>query len=146
MLVKMAELCYHVATMIDDHRRFRIGLLDGGHIEVEVNFDKSDKVSESKVLRLFIDGKTFDVIAKDLVSFLVLVGDVGVKKDLIPAKITKVRKQQRLLRYSFKASKDYKKGEVITVDAPYIDTHTDVEEVVAGAVKNALKNKSPIIT
>ncbi len=132
--------------MIEEHRRFNLGLLDGSSIEIEVNFDKSDKVSNSKVLRLFIGDKKYDVIAKDLVSFLILVGDVSVKKELVPAKITKVRKTQRLLQYKFKASKDYRKGEEITVNAPYIDTHTDVEEILSGAVKNALKNKSSIIT
>lgn len=144
-------MCYHVAMQIlnsdaiDEHRRFRLGLLDGGSIDIEVNFDKSDEVSNSKVLRLFIGDKTYDVIAKDLVSFLILVGDVSVKKELVPAKITKIRKTQRLLQYKFKASKDYRKGEEITVHAPYIDTHTDVEEVLAGAVKDAMKNKSKII-
>lgn len=131
--------------MIDEHRRFRLGLLDGGSIEIEVNFDKTDAVSDSKVLRLFIDGKTFDVIAKDLVSFLVFVGDVNTKKDLMPAKITRVHKTQKLLRYKFKASKDYRKGEEIEVNAPYIETHSGVEDLVSGALKNALKNKSSII-
>ena len=131
--------------MIDDYRCFRLGTLNGGDIEIEVNFAENEEVSNSKVLRLKIDGKKYDVPTKDLVSFLLLVGDVNVKKDLMPAKITRVRKLQRMFQYVFKASKDYKKGEEITGVFPYVDMHTDIEEALAGAMKNNKTAKKSII-
>jgi len=131
--------------MIEDHRRLCLPLLGGGEIEIEVNFDKSDEVKNSKVLRLFINGKHYDVSAKDLVSFLILVGDLNVKKDLLPIKVTKISTTERMVTATFTASKDYKKGDKITYAAPYRHSHESAEEMVAGAVKNAIKNKTQII-
>uniref|UniRef100_A0A6H1ZHM7 Uncharacterized protein n=1 Tax=viral metagenome TaxID=1070528 RepID=A0A6H1ZHM7_9ZZZZ len=128
--------------MINDHRRFNLATLDGGHVEVEVNFHDGEKIKDSKVLRFFIGNKQYDIKTKDIVDLLLAVGSVNVKKDLLPVKVTRVRKLQRMLQYEFKASKDYKRGEVVTVVAPFIDTHTDVEEALSGAVKNIVKNKS----
>lgn len=130
--------------MMEEHNRLRLALLDGGHIEVEVNFDMSEKIRNSKILRFFIDGKKYDIKTKDIRDLLLIVGDVSIAKDLLPVKLTRVHKLQRMLQYEFKASKDYKQGDLITVVAPFIDTHTDTEEALSGAVKNALKNKKLI--
>lgn len=124
-----------------DHQRLKLALLDGGHIEVEVNFHDNEKIKDSKVLRFFIDGKQYDIKTKDVRDLLLIVGSTSIAKDLIPVKITHVRKLERMLQYEFKASKDYKKGESITVVAPFIDTHTDVEEALSGAVKHLAKGK-----
>lgn len=130
--------------MIDTFQRFRLGLLNGGYIEAEVNFDKSEEVKDSKVIRLYVGGKTFDILTKELTAFLVLVGDVATKKKLLPVKMTTVRKLQRMLVGEFMASRDYRKGEKITYRFPWIDTQTDVEEVLSGAVAKHLKAKKII--
>lgn len=128
--------------MLDEHRRLNLALVDGGHIEVEVNFEAPEKRGGSKVMRFFIGGKTYDIKTKDIRDLLLVVGDVDIKKDLIPVRVSRVRKLERMLQYEFKASKDYKKGEPITVVAPFMDTHTDVEEMLSGAVKNVIRNKT----
>lgn len=128
--------------MLSDHQRLNLALLDGGCIEVEVNFDKHDEMS--KVLRFFVAGKQYDIKTKDLRDLLLIAGDISIKKDLLPTKLTRVRKLERLLQYEFKASKDYKKDEMITVIAPFIDTRTDIEEVLSGAVEKKLKDRKLI--
>jgi hypothetical protein len=130
--------------MIDEHRRFNLVTLSGAPIEVEVNWNDSEKISNSKVLRFCIADKKYDVDIKDLTSLLVLIGDVSVKKDLIPTKITRARKLQRMLAFEWRASRPYKKGELISVHAPWIDTQTDVEDVLSGAVKKHLKEDKSI--
>lgn len=128
--------------MLSEHQRLNLALLDGGCIEVEVNFDKHDETS--KVLRFFVAGKQYDIKTKDLRDLLLIAGDISIKKDLLPTKLTRVRKLERLLQYEFKASKDYKKDEMITVIAPFIDTRTDIEEVLSGAVEKKLKDRKLI--
>jgi len=125
--------------MIDEHRNFVIDG-EGGTMEVEVNWN--GKVGQCEKLRLRIGNEELIVDKDKLVSLLMLLGTESEQKKLTPMKLTRVRKLERMLTFAFKATKDYKKGEPITVKAPWIDEVPDVEEVFAGNVKD--RKKSPL--
>lgn len=127
--------------MIDEHRRLNLQTTDNQKIEVEVNFSKNPNVKDCKVLRFIFVDKQFEVKRDDLTALLMAIGDVKTTKNLLPMKLTRVHKLERRLGMDFTASKDYRKGETIHIEAPWIDEVPTEEEVYAGA----LKRKSKII-
>lgn len=131
--------------MIDENRRLTLKKLAGGVLEVEVNWSDSDDICPSKVLR-FYDGsnKLFELKREDLEGLLMVLGGEGTMKKLLPIKISRVKKVERLLYMDFKATKDYKKGEIIPIKAPWVDVIPYEEDVYAGNLKKP--SKSGIIT
>jgi hypothetical protein len=125
--------------MLQEHRRFPIPSSDGGTLEAEVNYSSDDSVKESKSIRFHIGDKTVDVSTNDLIALIFLIGDETTAEKIMPMKKTTVRKIQKLLAFEWTAKCDYKKGDKIAVQAPYIETVEDSEEMMANAVSNALK-------
>ena len=108
-------------------------------MEVEVNWSDNEKVKNCGLVRFKIADKDVEIDRKDLMALMILIGDSDDQKKMLPMKMSTVRKMERLLTFEWLASRNYQKGEKITVKAPWIDTHTDAEEMISGALK--LKSK-----
>lgn len=78
----------------------------------------------------------------ELVSLLLIVGSAEVHQKLLPIKLTNVRKAQRMLGFEWISPREYRKGEKITVQAPWIDEIVTEDEVFSGAIK---RRKSKIL-
>lgn len=128
--------------MIDEHRVLNLEGEDG-IIEVEINWNET--VSGCRMLKLSFNGEEVIVDRDRLVSLLMLIGTESDQKKMMPMKLTRIRKMERMLTFSFNASKDYRKGEPITIKAPWIDEVPDVEEVFAGNVKARKKNPLSVL-
>jgi len=126
--------------MLDEHRILQLKTLEGDSVEVEINFN--EKVGDCKILRFRVGDKEFDIYRDELLSLMLVIGSADDQKRLMPAKVTNVRRMERLLRFQFPASKDYRKGETVEVVAPWIDEIPDAEEVFSGNVKNQRKIKN----
>jgi len=118
--------------MLDEHRRLQLKTVNGEKVEVEVNFSNNKKIKDCEVLRFRIGEKTYDFKRKELMALMMLVGDDRDQEKLIPVRLNKVKKIQRMLTFEYKASKDYKKGEMISVTAPWIDETPSEQEMMAG--------------
>lgn len=130
--------------MLNDHQTLRLkSLNDGKDIEVEVNFSDQEQVKNCQVLRLKYDGKTMLVKQDDLLQIMLVIGSPETQKKLIPVTYNKVKKIERLLTFEFNASKDYRKGDKISIKAPWIEEVVDTEAAYAGAVQ---KKKGKAIT
>lgn len=128
--------------MLEEHRRLRLPRLDGGEFEVEINWSEDPKISESKVLRFHDGERFFDIKRDDLLTLMLVVGDANVQKNLLPMNVRRVRRVERLLQGSFKAKKNYTKGDVIYWQAPWIDEIPIDEEVLSGNIANLGKSMS----
>lgn len=125
--------------MITTHQIFRAKTYDGSDIEFEVNFSDHAKVRDSQVVRLRYKDVEIDISQKELVSILMMIGTAENQKKLIPMKLTKIRKMERLLTFDWVSSKDYRKGDKITVTAPFIDTMEENEVVMSGTLDQRTK-------
>src|SRR3990167_7529544 len=121
--------------MLTEHRKLRLKTVDNQMIGVEVNYSKSPKVKDCKMIKLGIDGKEYEVERKELMSLMLIIGDKEVQSKLLPIKVEKIRKYETVLGFDFTASKDYKKGDKISVSAPYIVSIPETEEMFAGNLK-----------
>ena len=120
--------------MLDEHRVLQLKGKSGGSMSLEVNFSDSKAVKECKVVRVKVGDKTVDISRDELISVMLLIGSASDQKKMIPTKLTTIHKMERLLTFEFTAKRDYKAGEVIAVQAPWIDEVPNVEEVLAGNI------------
>ena len=74
-----------------------------------------------------------------LLALFLNIGDPLILEKALPRRITKVRRVEKQLVFSWIASLDYRKGDKITITAPYVTTVLDDEELMEKAVKNSLK-------
>ena len=125
--------------MLNEHRTFKLKAASGETVEVEINWSDNLKVKDCGLVRFKVGDEEVELQRNDLASLMMLLGNAEEQKKMMPMKLTKVRKLERMLTFEWQASKDYKKGEKVTVKAPWIDTATDVEEVLQDAVKNLKK-------
>ena len=125
--------------MLEEYRNFRLKTAGGDTVEVEVNWSDNEKDKNCGLVRFKIADKDVEIDRKDLMALMILIGDSADQKKMLPMKMSTVRKMERLLTFEWLASRNYQKGEKITVKAPWIDTHTDAEEMISGALK--LKSK-----
>lgn len=120
--------------MISAHRILQLPTFDGKKIEVEVNWSDNQAVKDCKIVR-FREGETcFEVSRDALVTILMIIGREADQKKLMPLKTTGVKVVQRMLGFEFDASRDYRKGEKISVRAPWIDQITTEDEILSGAL------------
>ena len=127
--------------MLEGHRKLVLKTTTNEDIEIEVNYSSNLEVQNCKIMRIRKGDQEFDVKRDDLVSIMLIIGDMETQKKMLPVKMERVRKLERMLHFDFVAKKDYKRGEKIYVSAPWIDVVPDVEEVFSGNV-----NKNKIIT
>ncbi len=118
--------------MIQEHRIFRTKTYDGSDLELEVNWSDHAKVKDCQIIRLRSGDKEIEVERNELVNILMMVGNKENQKKLMPMKLTKIRKLERLLTFEFKAKRTYKEGDIVKVTAPWIDVVPEIEEVFAG--------------
>lgn len=122
--------------MLDKHQMMRLQTIKGETIEVEVNYLKNKKVENCNIVKFKIGGKSYEILKDHLVSLMVVIGSVGDHKKLTPMTFSKVKKLERMLTFEIKLKHDHKAGEVLTVQAPWIDTIEDTQNILAGALKN----------
>ena len=118
--------------MVYEHKVIRLRAADGRFVDLEVNFSKSPKVKDCKIFRFKIGKDSFDLTRDDLTAAHLMFSDVSTMSKFIPQHVTRVHKVKRNLTFDWTASKDYKKGDKITVVAPWIDTVVTEEEVLTG--------------
>lgn len=126
--------------MIDEHRSFQLEGLDGEKIELEVNWSNHKDVKDCQLIKFKLGDNEVTVKRDHFTSLLMMIGRPQDQKKLIPMKLTNIRKLERMLTFEWNASKDYKKGDKITVKAPWIDEVPDVEEIFAGNLEKRKKN------
>lgn len=119
--------------MITDHRVLQLRTTRGEKIEAEVNYSDNENVSKCQVIKFKFDGKEFEIKRDELTTLLMVIGSEVDQKKLLPLKLNKIKKVERLLVFDYKASKDYKKGETVTIRAPWIDTVVSDDEILSGA-------------
>ncbi len=127
--------------MIDEHRILKLECIGGGTAELEVNYSNNDKVKDCQMIRFRKDKQEFEVKREDLLSLMLIIGDEKTQKSLLPMQTTKVKKIERLLTFDWVASRDYKKGDKITIKAPWIQEEPVNEEMLSG---NVHTNKNPL--
>lgn len=74
-----------------------------------------------------------------LLALFLSIGDPLIIEKALPRRVTKVRRVEKRLAFAWIASRDYRKGDKITITAPYVTTVLDDEELMNQAVKNSLK-------
>ena len=126
--------------MLSDHQVMKLRTAQGQELQVEVNYSKNKKVENCQMVKFHFDGKEFEVKQSDLVAMMMVIGSVENQKKMLPMKMTRIRKMERLLTFEFNAKKAYEKGEVIRIQAPWIDTVPETEEVFAGVVSGKKKS------
>lgn len=125
--------------MITEQRKMILKTTENEDVEVDINFSSNPLVSEGKVLRFTFGDKTFSVKRDDLTMLLLAVGDQDTQKKLLPLKLSNVKRLERMLFMEFPASKDYKKGELIALRAPWIDEVPSEEEIMSGNFNRVVK-------
>lgn len=108
--------------MLSEHRILQLPNLQGGNVEIDVNFSNNEKVKDSQVLRFRFGGQEVDIKRDDLVKVILSLGKDEQIESLIPIKRNKVKEIERKLTFEFVASQDYAKGEKVQIMAPWIDT------------------------
>ena len=106
--------------MITEQQTFQLLTLGGGTIDVSVNWNASEEVSECKLIRLKIGEKEYVIKRDELYNILLMLGTEKQVKDMLPIKLTKVKRYETILEFEWKASKDIRKGEKVRVRAPHI--------------------------
>lgn len=119
--------------MITDHRVLQLRTIRGEKVEAEVNYSDNENVNKCQVVRIKFDEKEFEIKRDELTTLLMVIGSEVDQKKLLPLKLNKIKKVERLLVFDYKASKDYKKGETVTIRAPWIDEIVTEDEVLSGA-------------
>lgn len=120
--------------MLNEHRILNIPCINGGKVEVEVNYSANEKIKNCQILKLTYNKIKMEIKRDDLIALLLLIGSESDQKNLLPIKFNKVRNLERMLTFEWAASRDYKQGEKITVKAPWIDMSTDAEEILSGSI------------
>jgi len=113
--------------------------LGEGHLEMEVNWNDDPEINGCKVIRIYDGDRNFAVKRDDLLTIMLVFGDLDTQKSLLPLNVQKVKKVERLLQGSFVAKRSYAKGEKIYWQAPWIDTIPVNEEVLSGDPKKLKK-------
>lgn len=126
--------------MIKEHRVFQLVTKSGDNIDVEVNWSNHKDIKDCKLVKLKVGGQELIVEREKLTSLMLLIGSIDDQKKLLPMKMTNIKKLERMLTFDWTASKDYRKGDKITVKAPWIDQVPITEEVFAGNVSAKKKN------
>lgn len=73
-----------------------------------------------EILNFNCSGVKFTMRKADFKTFVFMISDEVDHKRMIPMEMTKVKKRIIKLNFQFKSSKNYRKGEKITVTAPYV--------------------------
>lgn len=119
--------------MIDEHRVLTLNKIGGGQLELEVNWRPDDKESNGcKIIRVKDGDRSFTIKRDDLTTLLLVMGDAKTQEALLPMQVRRVRKIERLLHGSFKASKNYTAGDTIHYSFPWIDEIPLDDEVLSG--------------
>ena len=129
--------------MLTQHRKLRLKTVDNQLIDVEINYSNSPKVKDCKIVKFAIGDKDYEIERQELLSLMLIIGDSETQGKMLPIKLQKIRKYETELELKFTCKKDYRKGEDITVRAPYIAEIPDEEEMFAGNVKSL--GHAPII-
>jgi hypothetical protein len=125
--------------MIEGHRVLKLPKYGGGDIEMEVNWNEDPDASGCKLIRIKDGDSRYTVKRDDLLTIMLVFGDLDTQKSLLPLNVQKVKKVERLLQGSFVAKRPYAKGEKIYWQAPWIDTIPINEEVLSGDPKRLKK-------
>lgn len=123
--------------MLDTPCVVNLKTLGGEMVELSVNY--SPKIKDCTYIKLKVGEKEVELPKDGLVTFLLAIGSETDINKLLPCKVNRVRELERLLTFEWKATRDYRQGEVIRVKAPWIDTIQDTEEVFAGSLKRGVK-------
>ena len=113
--------------------------MDGSDFEFEVNWSTHAKVKDSQQVRIRYNDQTFDVKLEDLTQMLMVIGGEGTMKKLMPMRVERVRKMERMLTFEWQAKRDIRAGETLRIQAPWIDVSTDAEEILSGNVNKKTK-------
>jgi hypothetical protein len=125
--------------MIDEHQSLRLPKLEGGELELEVNYNDDPNANECKHIRVKDGESRYTLKREDLTAILLAVGDLRTQKALLPMNMRRVRRVERLLRGSFKAKKNYTVGDTIYWEAPWIDEIPIDDEVLSGNIMDLTK-------
>jgi hypothetical protein len=125
--------------MLNDHKILQAKALGGGTVEFEVNWNSNKDIANCEMVRLRFDGVEVDVKRDELVNVLLHIGSLSDQKKLMPVKVERVRKLERMLTFEFTAKRDIPQGQKVQVTAPWIDTTVDAEEVLSGNLKKQQK-------
>lgn len=119
--------------MLSEHKILQLPNLQGGIVEVDVNFSNNAKVKDCQVLRFKFGGQEVDVKRDDIVNMILALGKEEQIEQLLPVNHHKVKQIERKLTFEFTATQDYAKGEKIQVVAPWIDQQIVTQESFAGS-------------
>ena len=122
--------------MIDEYNKGTVRAASGKDVEVEVNFrNDPEDVDNKKMLRVSIGDEHSVIKIDDLVQVLMLYGSQENVNDLIPTKMTNVSRYDTILEFQWTASRDIRKGEKLSIAAPYVRDVVREQETFAGALK-----------
>lgn len=127
--------------MIDHCETFRLGK----DIEATVNWNDSDAVKDSKMIKLKVNGKEYTISTEELHTLMMVIGSEKQIKDLMPVKFTQVRRYETILEFKWKASRNIQKGEEIYIKAPHIVSIPIEEERIAKAFDKKIKKSSQFL-
>ena len=130
--------------MIDHEEVLRIKTKEGKDIEIVVNWNQTDEVSDCKMMKWRIDGREFHIKTEDLHSIMLILGTHKQTKDLLPVTITQVKRYETQLEFRWVCSRNFKKGEEIFIKAPHIVSIPVEEMAFAGALDKKIKNNKKI--
>lgn len=102
---------------------------------MEVNWNDDPEVKDCKLIRIYDGQNNYTVRRDDLLTIMLVFGDLNTQKALLPLNVQKVKKVERLLQGSLVAKKNYVKGEKIFYQIPWIDSVPINEEVLTGDPK-----------
>lgn len=121
--------------MITEHKVLQLPSNDGDSMDVEVNWSDHEMIKDCQMLKFRIRDQEIEIKRDDLMDAIMTIGKVSDIKRALPMKLGNVKKLERMLTFQFKCSKDIKAGEIVTVQAPWIDKLEVSEEVFAGNLK-----------
>lgn len=125
--------------MLNEHRVLKGKTSDGSDFEMEANWSDHPKIKDSQIIRIRYGDSSFDVSLEDLTKMLMVFGGEGTMKKLLPMKVERIRKMERMLTFEWQAKRDIKRGEKIQIQAPWIDTSVEAEEILSGNVNKKTK-------
>lgn len=121
--------------MIEEMNTLRLPTKNAKDIEITVNWNDNPEVKGCKLLKMKVEGKDYIVDRDQLVNLLMVLGSEQNLKDLMPVTLTQVKRYETILEFQWKASRNFQKGETITVQAPHIVSLPITDERFAGALK-----------
>lgn len=127
--------------MIDEHQFVQIqDKSQNRFLEMEVNWNDTENVKGCKAIRCKIGEEKFIITQADLLAMMLTIGSAETQKKLLPSNFHRVKKTQRLLTFNWNASRNYQKGEIITIQAPWLDVIDEAEAIYAGAAAKTKKS------